>query len=264
MRATFAPSVDLHFFKLRMRPADCACQHVMSQQMSVDPPCHLLSASDGLGNEVQYGSYSATHDHFCVQSEGTVECSDYLLPDEAPSHIWLCASPLASWDDELRLWASRCANDDSRTCGHHDVAITGNAARQQAQQLMHAVHERLHYERFATDNGTTALDVFRSRHGVCQDFAHLMIAACRALGLRARYVNGLVAGEGETHAWVEVHDGHCWHGYDPTRDLVIQTGYIRLAQGRDVSDCPSNRGRIYRWTDELLTVHAEVCEIQNS
>lgn len=123
---------------------------------------------------------------------------------------------------------------------------------------MHAVYCHLTYERFATHNGTTALEVFQNRKGVCQDYAHLMIAACRSCSIAARYVNGLVVGEGETHAWVEVHDGRSWLGFDPTHDHVISTGYIRLAHGRDVSDCPSNRGRFYGWTSEVMSVTSEV------
>ena len=123
---------------------------------------------------------------------------------------------------------------------------------------MHAVHRSLAYERFVTDNTTTAQQALLLGKGVCQDFAHLMIAACRSAGLPARYANGLVLGEGETHAWVEVwHDG-VWLAYDPTHDCRVDWDYVKLAHGRDVDDCPTNRGRFYGWTSELMTVNCKL------
>lgn len=76
--------------------------------------------------------------------------------------------------------------------------------------------------------------------GVCQDFAHVMLAACRAEGFLARYVSGMVPGEGETHAWVEVYeDGH-WHACDPTFNKPADEGYIKLAHGHDTNDSAVN------------------------
>lgn len=231
------PEVEFHFFKLRMVPCECDCQHILEQQLIVTPHCALRGAHDGLGNRIQYGGYSTPHSQFSVESRGVVECCDYVISEDNPSPIWLCQSPLTCYDNTLRQWAQSFGD---------------------AEAIMHAVYHHLTYERFATHNGTTALEVFNNKKGVCQDYAHLMIAACRACGIAARYVNGLVVGEGETHAWVEVHDGSSWRGFDPTHDHIITTGYIRLAHGRDVSDCPSNRGRFYGWTSEVLHVQTEV------
>ncbi|MGM9675601.1 MAG: transglutaminase family protein [Bacteroidaceae bacterium] len=98
--------------------------------------------------------------------------------------------------------------------------------------------------------------------GVCQDYAHLLVAACRASGIRARYVNGLTVGEGATHAWVEAYEDGQWIGLDPTAGRCIDYGYIKIAHGRDVGDCPSNRGRISPFTRETLSVSVRVEECQ--
>lgn len=243
------PEVEFHFFKLRMVPCECDCQHILEQQLIVTPHCALRGAHDGLGNRIQYGGYSTPHSQFSVESRGVVECKDYVIREDSPSPIWLCQSPLTCYDNTLRQWA-QCVLAQAESDLHSVIPA--------ATALMHAVYCHLTYERFATHNGTTALEVFNNKKGVCQDYAHLMIAACRACGIAARYVNGLVVGEGETHAWVEVHDGSAWRGFDPTHDHIISTGYIRLAHGRDVSDCPSNRGRFYGWTSEVMSVNAEV------
>ena len=75
---------------------------------------------------------------------------------------------------------------------------------------------------------TTAAEVLERKEGVCQDFAHLMIALCRQRGIPARYVNGFLVGEGETHAWVEIFDGYNWLGFDPTHNCRISDGFISL------------------------------------
>lgn len=238
----FAPAINLHFFKLRMVPCQNACQQLSAHLLSTSPSCTLLEATDGLGNRLHYGSYECSHSDFRVESRGVVVCRRYCIPETSPSYFWCCPSPLASWDEPLRSWAQSQLEDCDAS------------PYRRAERLMHSVHEWLGYERFTTDNATTASEVFRSRRGVCQDFAHLMIAACRSIGLKARYVNGLVEGEGETHAWVEVHDGESWYAFDPTHDRVVEWGYIKLAHGRDVGDCPSNRGRFYGWTREVMEV----------
>ena len=108
---------------------------------------------------------------------------------------------------------------------------------------------------------TTAEDAFRHRQGVCQDYAHLMIALCRQAGIPARYACGLMIGEGQTHAWVEAHDGQCWYAFDPTNDTAIATGYIKLAHGRDAQDCPVSRGVYMGVSQEYTTVNVKVEQI---
>lgn len=213
-----------------------AFQHIVQDEVTVTPYCHLQEAHDGFGNEVQYGSLSALHDGIRIVSQGVVECADYMLPDEHPEDYYLFPSPLTAWDSQIQ-WLAQ--------------GLT-------AEGIMHAVHSHMTYERFVTDNQTTAIEAYTKGAGVCQDFAHIMIAACRAAGMYARYVSGLVVGEGETHAWVEVwHEGH-WLGYDPTRDREILEHYLKIAHGRDAGDCPINRGRFYQWTTEKMIVNSSV------
>lgn len=98
------------------------------------------------------------------------------------------------------------------------------------------------YSPGSTQIDTTAIEVFQQRKGVCQDYAHILIAMCRACGIPARYVNGFMQGVGVTHAWVEVLVNGEWRGIDPTNNRLIEYGYIKLAHGRDAMDCRVNRG----------------------
>ena len=240
IRSCFTPPVTRHAFKLRVLPwlgeRTDAFQSIVRQKVRVMPDCHLLHATDAFGNSVLYGSLSSPHEVFTVESKGLVACCEYAMPEVSPHDIFLFPTPLTQWNDDIRRMA----------------------AGRDADGIMHAVHECLCYERFVTDNTTTAIEAYRLHRGVCQDYAHLMIAACRSQCMHARYVNGLTMGDGETHAWVEVWTDGMWRGYDPTYDTCVEHGYLKFAQGRDVNDCPTNRGRFYGWTSEMLTVKANL------
>ncbi len=240
VESTFSPAVELHFWKLRAVPCSNACQHLLGHGLRITPDAPVLQSVDGMGNQVQYGDICHRHDHFCMESRGQVACSRYALPDPCPSDLFLYPSALTQWDKELRRWAQG----------------------KDAVQLMQAVYERLEYQPGTTGNHTTAMEVYARRRGVCQDYAHLLVAACRASGIRARYVNGLTVGEGATHAWVEAYEDGQWIGLDPTAGRCIDYGYIKIAHGRDVGDCPSNRGRISPFTRETLSVSVRVEECQ--
>ena len=235
----FTPAVEYHFFKLRAVPCECSFQHLQQTSLRICPDCSWKVSTDGYGNAVQYGGFSSLHDFFTVECEGIVECQRYEIPDDSPADYYLFPTRLTEWKRKM-CPVEPCMPED----------------------IMHWVHCHIEYQRFATTTSTTAQEAFVLGKGVCQDYAHLMIAVCRSAGLKARYVNGLLLGEGETHAWVEVHDGHCWRGYDPTHDRIIDWGYVKIAHGRDADDCPCNRGRIYAWTSEMLTVTANLKEME--
>lgn len=239
----FVPAVGYHFFKIRILPCQNEFQKIIEHNISVDPYCKLTQSIDGQGNIIHYGNYKDLHDHFIIESSGIVECSTYH-PIDVPKPYYFFSTPLTQYDEQLKNWAKQF--------------IAENSIQQTAENIMHGIYSYLKYNKNVTSNTTTALDVFKMQIGVCQDFAHLMIAACRSIGIRARYVNGLVTGEGETHAWVEVHDGNQWFGYDPTRDSCIRWDYIKIAHGRDVGDCPLNRGMLFNLTSETLNVKTTI------
>ena len=109
--------------------------------------------------------------------------------------------------------------------------------------LCERVHRSLDYEWGITGVGTTASEALTAGRGVCQDYAHIMLAACRAAGIPARYVSGHLGGEGGSHAWVEVlhphpYCGNRWvaQGWDPTHNRRANSDYLVVAVGRDYAD----------------------------
>ena len=135
-----------------------------------------------------------------------------------------------------------------------------SGTREEAEAVMHAVHEVLSYTPGSTSAKTTAAEAFDQGCGVCQDYSHIMLAALRSHGIIARYVAGMMLGEGASHAWVEVlHDG-IWTGYDPTNDLIVSDGHIKLSHGRDAWDCAINRGIFLGSANQTTEISVIVAE----
>ncbi|MNI20155.1 Protein-glutamine gamma-glutamyltransferase [compost metagenome] len=119
------------------------------------------------------------------------------------------------------------------------------------------IHNDFVYDPFATSVQTTALEMLQIKRGVCQDYAHFMIAICRHKGIPTRYVSGyhyvgdLQGGNADftqaSHAWVEcfIPGTGCWFGYDPTNNCQLDWRYIKLAHGRDYNDIVPVKG-VYR------------------
>ena len=168
-------------------------------------------------------------------------------------------SPMSAWASlpPTPIWSSIAARTCSSTVSPHHLLQLETGLR----ILVQWINENIAYQPQATTIETTAAEVMQSRQGVCQDFAHLMIALCRRQGIPARYVNGFLVGEGETHAWVEIFDGYNWLGFDPTHNCRISNGYVKLAHGRDARDCSVSRGMYTGQASQQTTIHVTLHEI---
>jgi transglutaminase-like putative cysteine protease len=121
----------------------------------------------------------------------------------------------------------------------------------------------LTYELGITEVRTSAAEAIRHGRGVCQDFAHIMIAVCRASGIAARYVSGHLVGEGGSHAWVEAlvpdpdRPGECvMEAWDPTHDRPVGDEYVIVAVGRDYADvAPLSGSYIADHPTDQMSVH---------
>jgi len=124
-------------------------------------------------------------------------------------------------------------------------------AWQLALAIMHQVYREITYHTASTTVHTTAIEALRTRRGVCQDLAHVMIGFCRSRKIPARYVSGYIyngpagqlKGAQATHAWVEIFlPAHGWRGLDPTNDKQVDDCYVKLAVGRDYADVSPIKG----------------------
>ena len=98
------------------------------------------------------------------------------------------------------------------------------------------------------------------KKGVCQDYAHILIALLRMMRIPARYVVGMMIGEGFSHAWVEMEADGRWYGLDPTNDVLVGENYIKISHGRDYNDCIVNKGVFTGMASQKQDISVIVCE----
>jgi transglutaminase-like putative cysteine protease len=159
-----------------------------------------------------------------------------MLPGDAlRSPRLLRPTPLTEADDRLRAMAARIAADSA-----------GDTASDTADRVSEAVSRAITYTDGVTAVTTTAAQALAGGRGVCQDYAHVMLALCHVLRLPARYVSGHLLGQGGTHAWVEVivprGDRAEAIALDPCNGRRTDGGYVTIATGRDYSDVAPTSG----------------------
>lgn len=236
---TFSEPVSDHDFVLRCTPHSTPSQTVLDSQLIITPPATIAPQADGFGNVLSVGRLEQPHSEFNFISSGLVMVDAPVQGGEAAAP----EAPETCHPMFLRESTFAAADADISAFAGDVLRVVGNApAFSKAQRLSQALHARFVYEKGLTDVGTTAAQAFALGRGVCQDYAHILIAACRAAGIPARYVGGLMLGEGATHAWVEVFDGQRWCGIDPTNDKLVDDDYIAIVIGRDFADCPIESG----------------------
>lgn len=221
-------SVSHHHFLLRCFPHNCGCQKVLEQQFYMLDSTSIHQSKDIFGNSIQYGTMMDKHDLFVVALSGIVDCQKYIIEDQKPSYLFVVPTKLTQVNKKMITFGLKVAS-----LGSH---------LEQAQALASEIYGFLSYSTGATSTQTSAAECFDLERGVCQDYTHLLIALCRHRGIYARYVAGFVVGTGETHAWVEVYSNGAWYGIDPTHNLLVEYGYIKISHGRDASDCSVVRG----------------------
>ncbi len=155
----------------------------------------------------------------------------------------------------------RAARKEAAAPAQQAGAVEGSAPAQQAElavQLMHRLHCDMTYQKAATDVNTTAEAAMEKRTGVCQDYAQIYIALLRLCGIPARYVTGMLRGEGESHAWAEAAISGYWYGLDPTNDCAVAGDHVRIACGRDFADCRISQGVFYGGTRQEQQIRVVV------
>lgn len=237
--AAFSQPVHNHAVRLRCQPHHASCVTVEQEQLLFPPGFWLRHATDAFGNRVVYGGQREPHPSLAYVSTGIVATEPYYDREGGIDRsVFLQPTPLTTLPD--------------------GVEPRGRAT---AATLCERVHGRLAYVPQSTTVRTSAADVWLSGKGVCQDFAHVMLALCRRQGMAARYVCGFIEGTGPTHAWVEVWADGCWVGFDPTHNRRIEYGYVKLAHGRDAADCDVSRGLYAGAATERLSTSVTLTEI---
>jgi len=272
-RFRYDQPISESMMETRMYPRSDSNQHCLSFALSVSPRCRVFSYRDHLGNTVQHFDIPGEHSQLVIVAESVVEQQDL---DDVPSFLapdaWRDLDQLVAEGD---YWEMLLPSDFVTPT----PALLGLAEqldirrRDDPLMLVHELNTKL-YEYFDYVPRSTRVDspideAIEKRQGVCQDFAHTMIALVRHVGIPCRYVSGYLYHDRHhhdrstadaTHAWVEVFLPHLgWVGFDPTNNLLAHHRHIRTAIGRDYTDVPPTRGTFRgRAQSELyVAVHVE-------
>lgn len=276
----YASAVQLSRQVLRLTPRNTRFQCRLSHLIRVDPhPSEWFEREDFFGNAlVQFALQSP---HQSLQVEIT---SQVLVQTRIGSQNRFSGSPWEQVRDRLQqgsgtaflepaqyLYASPHVPTTPRFAAYARPSFApGRPLLEAVYHLNHRIYQDFRYDPLATNISTPVETVLRKKRGVCQDFAHLLIACLRAVGLPARYVSGYLlthpapgkerlVGADASHAWVSVYCPQAgWVDLDPTNDLWVDREHITVAWGRDFSDVSPLRGVILGGEEHDLKVRVTV------
>ncbi|MDB5056810.1 MAG: transglutaminase domain protein [Chloroflexi bacterium] len=247
-RFTYDAPVVESTMEIRLAPLSDVHQRVLEFELLVDPASRTFSFTDGFQNLVYCCNVLDAHDTLTLKTRSRVQT---LLanPFERPAHGPAPLEAVDAWP-YLQFRGPVDAGPGLEQLGR-EFTPSSEDVLGSLMALMLAIHTDFEYQPDATTVSSTVSDVLQLKQGVCQDFAHLMIAACRHMKLPARYVSGYLVrspghenrGAEASHAWCEVWLPDLgWLGFDPTNNLVAADSHVRVGIGRDYTDVPPTRG----------------------
>jgi transglutaminase-like putative cysteine protease len=273
----YSQPVAVSQHQARLCPRDLPHQQRLQHDLHIEPaPAAMTTHTDYFGNTVTYFATQGAHKRLTVRARSVVTIRARSLPAPLATPPWETVADRAS----LPLEALEFLFDGSLGPAGAELTAYARASFPPGRPLLDAVVEltqRIHteftFDRKATTIGTPLADVFRSRRGVCQDFARLEIAFLRSLGLPARYLSGYLetvpppgrtrlVGADASHAWLAVYCAEAgWIDVDPTNNVLPSRSHVTLAWGRDYNDVSPIHGVILGGGTHTLKVNVDVVRV---
>ncbi|MDB5967457.1 MAG: transglutaminase [Polaromonas sp.] len=286
-RYEYTPAVENAHHVIHLKPASRAGQRLLSHRLDIAPsPALQREVPDVYGNSRTFFSLQTSHEVLRVTSDSIVSTTPPVMAGAAGG---AAATPWEQVRDQFRYRAGAPYNgaseflfaspyvprDDAFVQFARPSFAAGRPLPEAAHHLMERIHDTMAYESDSTEVNTPALEALRQGKGVCQDFAHIMVACCRAMGLPARYVSGYMLtkpppgqkrliGSDASHAWASVYlpagsgGAGMWLDFDPTNNRPPGEDYVTLATGRDFLDVSPLRGVIRGGARHVLRVAVTV------
>ncbi|RZL94848.1 MAG: transglutaminase family protein [Variovorax sp.] len=283
-RYAYTPPVETAQHLAHLKPLVTPSQRLVSHSLAISPePAQRSESPDVYGNARAFFALDSTHEELVVTAESVVETSVAELSPSVTRDL--------PWEEvRERFRYAKGADFDpasefvfpSRYVPRHDDFAAyarpsfepGRPVFDAAMDLTLRMYRDFVYDAKSTEINTPAVEALAQRHGVCQDFAHIMIGCFRAMGLPARYVSGYLltqpppgkarlVGADASHAWVSVYlpgaEGPGdWADFDPTNGRQPGEDYVSLAIGRDYSDVSPMRGVLHGGARHTLDVGVTV------
>lgn len=244
-------------------------QEVISHSITITGQPTVAIHTDYYGNEVGTFTYAPPHTQLTIDSNLEIVTKERPVPEDtvSPQDQWKVLERLKhqfNFIDFLRVEPFKFLSEMEeiikqercQDCTPFQVAKDFNAY----------IYNNFKYQKGITTVETTPDEIWKLRSGVCQDFAHMLLFMLRLIGIPSRYVSGYICpnkndmrGEGATHAWTEAYmPGFGWVGLDPTNNCVVSSAHVRLAVGKNFSDCSPVKGTYRGTSNHTLEVTVAV------
>ncbi|MBP6823323.1 MAG: transglutaminase family protein [Acidobacteria bacterium] len=268
----YSSPVSESITEIRMQPRSEANQRCIKFELTTQPRARVQGYKDYLGNVVHYFDIPGQHGQLKITAEAAVEITPPPpLPEALSADAW-AALDAAKVSGEY--WDSVAPSQYAAKTERLSELITELKIerRDDPLSLMREINTAI-FDKFDYSPQTTSVDspidhALEERKGVCQDFAHIMIALLREVGIPCRYVSGYLfhghehhdrSAADATHAWIEAFlPDFGWIGFDPTNNLLTGERHIRTAIGRDYADVPPTRGVFRGSAQTELSVGVQV------
>jgi transglutaminase-like putative cysteine protease len=252
----YQPAVRESVMEVRLQPRSDGDQRCLNFTLRVDPSANVMQYRDFMGNTVHHFDIAGPHSQLKITAESAVEVQIVTHPRSADCGDWSDLDAQVAGDDYWEMLLPSHFAQQSPLLD--DLAKELKCERRGnplalLTELNAAIYRLFAYVPNSTKVDSPIEDALQSRQGVCQDFAHIMIALVRRLKIPCRYVSGYMfhrdekekdrSLEGASHAWVEAIVPRLgWIAFDPTNNLVGGDRHIRVAIGRDYADVPPTKG----------------------
>jgi transglutaminase-like putative cysteine protease len=278
----YGSSVALSHNQIRVHPRGTVYQSVLNSEIEIDPqPATRRMWADAFGNTAEFFSVEQSHELMSVTANSLVDRSPPPVIESIPAWRSMVSHCFGSRYSLDRL-ASQFSFDSQYAYSIPEVCQYATASTDSfdslhdvTTNLMNRIHQDFKYQSASTTIDTSLADLMKQRQGVCQDFAHLMIACLRSVQIPARYVSGYIlthpppgqpklVGSDASHAWVSVYFGNGqWVDYDPTNNLLVGDEHITLAWGRDFADVSPVQGIFFGGGLTKLSVNVDVSRVDH-
>jgi transglutaminase-like putative cysteine protease len=272
-RFRYTGPVHESVMELKMQPRSEAGQALRNFQIVTNPRAQLFAYTDHFGNAVYHFNVLRRHRELRIEALSVIEVKDTAgLPEATDALEWQRYNSFNLTGEHYDLLEpsdyAKGSPELIRFMAAHDLATPRGDPLSALKELNRTVYDSFAYDTEVTQVHSPIAHALDAKRGVCQDFAHIMIAVVRHWGVPARYVSGYLyhrrkgkerSSPDATHAWIEAYlPSLGWVGFDPTNNLVAGDRHIRVAVGRDYADVPPTRGTFKGDVESELAVAVRV------
>jgi len=268
-RYTYPNAVIDSANQIMLFPINDEQQEVKNHKLIISHQPSVEVFTDYFGNQVGIFSVIKPHNKLVIQSDIEVISQEVQLTEEnmSPEKQWQTLEEIKEQIPFMDFLAQKNFDLSAEVLTVVTAMVKKSASPfTTAQTISTFIYNNFEYKKGITSVETKVEEIWKLKAGVCQDFANILLVMLRMMSIPARYVSGYICpknhelrGEGATHAWVEAYTPfYGWVGLDPTNDCIVSDRHVRLAIGRNFSDCTPVKGTYKGSSEHTLEVSVSI------